>query len=170
MYTGCRIEELHALKLTDVGADYFQIQVDKTEASTRRIPIHSEIKQMVERLVQNSKDSYLLNGLSADNALNKRSGAFSKKFGHLKRGMGFKDRKHIFQSFWTTFLTRLMNSKADKTLTKKLVAHKGTDITYGLYAGEADWDNKVELTELVKYPREVAFCRKHGNTKKLCVV
>ena len=56
MYTGCRFKELCALKLTDVGADYFQIQVGKTEVSTRQIPIHSEIKQMVERLVQNSKD------------------------------------------------------------------------------------------------------------------
>ena len=156
MYTGCRIEELCALKLTDVGADYFQIQVGKTEASTRRIPIHSEIKQMVERLVQNSKDGYLLNGLSANNVQNKRSKAISKKFGHLKRGMGFEDRKHTFHSFRATFITRLMNAKADKTLTKKLVGHKGTDITYDLYAGEADWENKVELTELVKYPREVA--------------
>ena len=49
-----------------------------------------------------------------------------------------------------------MNAKADRTLTKKLVGHKGTDITYDLYAGDADWDNKVELMELVKYPREVA--------------
>ena len=57
-----------------------------------------------------------------------------------------------------------------KTLTKKIVGYKGTDVTYHLCAGEADWDNKVELTELVKYPREVAFWRKHGNTKKLCVV
>ena len=156
MYTGCRIEELCALKLTDVGADYFQIQVGKTEASTRRIPFHSEIKQMAERLVQNSKDGYLLNGLSADNALNKRSGAISKKFGHLKRGMGFEDRKHTFHSFRATFITWLMNAKADKTLMKKLVGHKGTDLTYDLYAGDADWDNKVELTELVRYPREAA--------------
>ena len=91
-----------------------------------------EIKQMVERLVQNSKDGYLLNGLSADNALNKRSGAISKKFGHLKRGMGFEDRKHTFHSFRATFITWLMNAKADKTLMKKLVGHKGTDITYDL--------------------------------------
>ena len=88
--------------------------------------------------------------------LNKRSGAISKKFGHLKRGMSFKDRKHTFHSFQATFITRLMNAKADKTLTKKLVGHKGTDITYHLCAGEADWDNKVQLTELVKYPREAA--------------
>ena len=108
---------------------------------------------MIERFAQNSKDGYLLNVLSADNALNKRSGAISKKFGHLKRGMGFKDRKHTFHSFRATFITRLMNAKADKTLTKKLVGHKGTDITYHLCAGEADWDNKMELTKLVKCPK-----------------
>ena len=37
---------------------------------------------------------------------------------------------------------------------KKLVRQKGMDLTYDLYAEEADWDNTVELTELVKYPRE----------------
>ena len=45
---------------------------------------------MVERLVQNSKNGHLLTCLSADKALNKCSGVISKKFGHLKRGMGLK--------------------------------------------------------------------------------
>ena len=68
MYTGCRINELCSLKLEDVGPDYFQIQTGKTEASTRRLPIHSDIKQLVERLVQNSTDGYLLSGLSCSNS------------------------------------------------------------------------------------------------------
>ena len=80
--------------------------------------------------------------------------------------MGFKDRKHSYRA---TFITRMMNAKADKTLTKKLVGHRGTYITYEHYARAADWDNKVGLTELVKYPK-VALCSKRGNTKKLCVI
>ena len=82
--------------------------------------------------------------------------AVGKKFRHLKRGMGFEERQHNFPSLRATLIERLMNAKVDKTLTKKLVAHKATDITYDLYAGEADWDNKFELTELVRYPREAA--------------
>ena len=53
-----------------------------------------------------------------------------------------------------TCITRLLTAKADKTLMKNLVRQKGMDLTYDLYAEEADWDNTVELTELVKYPRE----------------
>ena len=67
IYTGCRMNELCSLKLDDVGPDYFQIQTGKTEASTRRLPIHSDIKQLVERLVQNSTDGHLQSGLSCSN-------------------------------------------------------------------------------------------------------
>ena len=65
MYTGCRINELCSLKLENVGPDYFQIQTRKTEASANCLPIHSDIKQLVERLVQNRTDGYLLSGLVA---------------------------------------------------------------------------------------------------------
>ena len=62
MYTGSRSKKLFGLKLEDAGPDYFQIQTGKTEASTSRLAIHSDIKQLVERLVQNSADGYLLVG------------------------------------------------------------------------------------------------------------
>ena len=153
MYTGCRIEELCALKLEDVGPDYFSIQDGKTQASKRRLPIHSAIKQMVERLVQYSKDGYLLSGLSSKNLYNYQSAAINKKFGYLKKSMGFSDRKHTFHSFRATLITRLMNAKANSTLSEKFVGHKIQDLTWGSYAGEADWDKKVEILELVTYPR-----------------
>ena len=78
--TGCRVNEFCSLKLEDNGPDYFQIQTGKTEASTRRMPIHSDIKQLVEQLVQNSTDGYLLSGLSCSNSEGNRSKAISKKF------------------------------------------------------------------------------------------
>ena len=145
MYTGCRIEELCALKLEDVGPDYFAIQDGKTEASQRRLPVHSAIKQMVERLMQDSKNGYLLSGLSSKTRYNYRSAAISKKLGYLKKSMGFSDRKQTFHSLKATLITRLMNVKADSTLSKKLVGHKIQDLTWGGYAGDADWDKKLEI-------------------------
>ena len=155
MYTGCRINELCSLKIEDVGPDYFQIQTGKTEASTRCLPIHLDIKQLVERLVQKSTDGYFLNGFSCTNSEDICSKAISKKFGHHKRAMVFGE-VHTFHSFRPTFITRMMNAEADSTLAKKLVGHKTQDITWGTYADDADWEKKLELTELVKYPRQAA--------------
>ena len=64
--------------------------------------------------------------------------------------------EHTFRSFKSTFITRMTNAEADSTLAKKLVGHKIQDIIWGTYAGDADWEKKLELMELVKYSREAA--------------
>ena len=50
----------------------------------------------------------------------------------------------------------MINAEAGSTLDKKLVGHKIHDITWGTYAGDADWEKKLEFMELIKYPREAA--------------
>ena len=79
----------------------------------------------------------------------------STKFGRHKRAMGFGE-VHICHTFRSTFITRMMHPEADSTLAKKLVGHKIKDITLGTYAGDADWEKKLGLMELVKYSREAA--------------
>ena len=69
--------------------------------------------------------------------------------------MGFGE-EHTFRSFKSTFITRMANAEVDTTLAKKLVGHKIQDIILGTYAGDADWEKKLELMELVKYSREAA--------------
>ncbi len=175
MYTGMRLNEICDLKLAQVGPDWIQVADGKTDAAVRRLPIHSAIKQMVERLVQDSKDGYLLSGLSSNNRYNYRSAAISKKFGYLKKSMGFSDRKHTFHSFRATLITHLMNAEADSTLSKKLVGHKIQDLTWGGYAGDTDWDKKVEILELVTYPRpkpkdHEGHIKKAGRSKELRIV
>ena len=58
----------------------------------------------------------------------------------------------------------MMHPEADSTLAKKLVGHKIKDITLGTYAGDADWEKKLGLMELVKYSREAAW----SNTLNMC--
>ena len=43
MWTGCRIEELCSLKLTNVFDDHFKVDDAKTEAGEREVPIHSRL-------------------------------------------------------------------------------------------------------------------------------
>ncbi|MGI9366631.1 MAG: tyrosine-type recombinase/integrase, partial [Rhizobiaceae bacterium] len=74
-YTGCRIEELCDLLVEDVNRENSSIYIKsgKTDAAIRHIPLHPNLQQMIERLCQQSKDGYVLSGLSGKNKYNKRS-------------------------------------------------------------------------------------------------
>ena len=90
-YTGCRIEELCSLKLVDVSSEAISIVDPKTPAGKREIPLHKEIRQLVTRLKDTSTDGYLISGLGF-NKYGNRSNAVGKRFGRLKRKLGFGSR------------------------------------------------------------------------------
>jgi integrase len=64
-HTGARIEEICSLQCKDVDLINHSIKItdSKTEAGKRLIPIHSDIRPVVEYLVAESKDGYVISGL-----------------------------------------------------------------------------------------------------------
>ncbi len=64
MWTGCRIEELCALKIEQVEDDHFSVGDAKTKAGWRDVPFHRELAQTMARLIEGSKDGYVLSELS----------------------------------------------------------------------------------------------------------
>ena len=102
MYTGCRINELRSMKLSQVTEDAFQIDDSKTPDGIRRIPIHADIQQMVERLKQTSTDGYLLSGQSNNNQFGVRHKGLQQKFSRLKQALGFGQKVYTFHSFRST--------------------------------------------------------------------
>ena len=81
MWTGCRIEELCALKVEQVNGDYFSVHDAKTEAGWRDVPIHKELASTMARLVAESEDVYVMSGLSK-NKYGERSNNIGKRFGN----------------------------------------------------------------------------------------
>ena len=104
-YTGCRIDELCALKIETVFNDKIEITDAKTEAGWRTVPIHPHITQTVTRLVDMSEDGYLLSGLSF-NKYGNRSNAIGKRFGRLKKRLGY-GTDYVFHSLRKGFATQL---------------------------------------------------------------
>lgn len=151
MYTGCRINELASLTLEGVTEDRFLLEDTKTDAGDRGIPIHTDIQQMVERLKQTSTDGYLISGLSSNNATNDRSKGIGKKFGRLKRPLGFKDKVHTFHSFRSTLATRFQDAGVSELFAACVIGHAAGSMTYGLYAGDLDFVEKVKAMAKVKY-------------------
>ncbi|WP_170162367.1 tyrosine-type recombinase/integrase [Caldimonas tepidiphila] len=148
-YTGARIEELCSLELANVGPQSFRIKDAKTSAGWREVPIHSKLRPLMKRLREESRDGYLLTGLTF-NKYGDRSNAISKRFGRLKSGLGFGEN-HVFHSLRKTLITLLEDAGVSENLAADIVGHEKPRITYGLYSGGASLATKAEAIERVRY-------------------
>jgi len=150
MYTGARIGELCHLKCSECSEDVLSITDSKTDAGIREVPVHTMIKPIVRRLLETSKDGYLLSGLPVDKYGN-RSDAIGKRFGRLKKRMGFPPLK-VYHSIRKTVITILENAGVTENLTADIVGHDKPRITYGLYSDGHSLEKKREAVELIGYP------------------
>ena len=133
MWTGCRIEELCALKVEQMKDDHFEVIDAKTEAGWRDVPIHRKLAQTLARQVQESADGYVLSGLTV-NKYGDRSNAIGKRFGKLKTELGFGSQ-FVFHSLRKTVVTILENAGVAENIVADIVGHEKTTMTYGLYSG-----------------------------------
>lgn len=149
-HTGCRLEEICSMPLENVKKDRFVVQDAKTEAGWREIPIHSDIKQTVERLVRESTDGFLLSGLSSANKYGKRGAAIGKRFGRLKVKLGYPQTL-VFHCFRKTLLVLMRDSGIPEHQAALIVGHEPNTITYGLYGNDISFARKVEIMEAISY-------------------
>lgn len=148
-YTGCRIEELCSLNVTQVTEDCFRIEDAKTDAGWRIIPIHSSIRQLVARLLFECDDSYLISGLSF-NKYGDRSNAIGKRFGRLKTKCGFGPEL-VFHSFRKGVATQLENAGVPENVTARLLGHEFHTMSYGVYSGGLSYDVLHEAVEKLSW-------------------
>lgn len=150
MWTGCRIESLCALRVEDVHDDFFRVLDDKTPAGTRDVPIHSKLRPVLRRLIEESKEGFVLSGLT-ENKYGDRSNAIGKRFGRLKAAMGFGPQ-HVFHSIRKTVITQLERRGVPENVTADIVGHDKPTITYGLYSGGNSLETMQEAVERLDYP------------------
>lgn len=131
-YTGCRLEELCSLKISNVDTDRMEILDAKSEAGWRTIPIHKHITQLVAQLVDTSIDGFLLSGLTF-NKYGDRSNAIGKRFGRLKTKLEYGEDQ-VFHSFRKGFATQLENASIPLNVSARLMGHEISGETYGNYS------------------------------------
>ena len=148
-HTGCRIEEICSLKLEDISHDRFEVIDAKTRSGWRTVPIHSEIKQLITRLIDTTEDEYLFGGLTF-NKYNRRSNAIGKRFGRLKTKLGY-GKVHVFHSFRYGFSSQLENAMIQQTQASRLTGHKVHGMTYGLYSDGLAFERLREVIEHIDW-------------------
>lgn len=148
-HSGCRIEEICSLKLENISHDRFEIEDAKTRSGWRTVPIHSEIKQLITRLIDTTEDEYLFCNLPA-NKYGKRSDAIGKRFGRLKTKLGYGS-EHVFHSFRYGFSGQLENAMIQQTQASRLTGHKIQGMTYGLYSDGLAFEGLKEVIEHIDW-------------------
>ena len=148
-HTGARREELCAMKLEQVKSDRFIVEDAKTEVGWREIPIHNDIKQLVARLVEESKDGYLLSGLS-ENKYGNRGSAIGHRFSRLKTKLGYPPN-YVFHSFRKTLTFMMRDAGVIENHAALIVGHDLESMTYGVYGTDISFAKKVEIMETVSY-------------------
>lgn len=132
-YTGCRIEELCSLKVDNVKNDRIEIEDAKTATGWRTIPIHESIIDLVATMKKESRDGYLISGLSY-NKYKDRSNAIGKRFSKLKTKLGYNNQ-YVFHSFRKGVATQLEYLGISENVSANLLGHNIPTMTYGIYSG-----------------------------------
>lgn len=152
-YTGARLEELCKLKTSSVeiidDISCLLIENAKTEAGNRKVPIHPRLHRLVRNLIKESKDEYLLGGLSRTKYGN-RSNAIGKRFGRLKEDLGFGPEK-VFHSIRKTVTTLLENAGVPEGVAADILGHEKATITYGVYSTGTSIKAKFEAIKKLIY-------------------
>lgn len=150
-YTGARIEEICSLKCKDVYLDrkYLNIIDAKTTAGIRTVPIHSKLNANLNNLINSSNDGYIISGLTF-NKYNNRSNAIGKRFGRLKKKLGYSDPQ-VFHSIRKTLTTKLENAGVAENVAADIVGHDKPTMTYGLYSGGTILEVKRTAIEKISY-------------------
>jgi integrase len=150
-YSGARIEEICSIKCSNVDINNQSINIvdSKTSAGIRVVPIHSKLLPKIRELINDSKDGYLISGLTF-NKYDDRSNAIGKRFGRLKNKCGYS-RDFVFHSIRKTVTTELENTGTTENLAADILGHEKPRITYGLYSGGASLQNKKAAIEKITF-------------------
>ena len=150
-YTGMRIEEICSLKKNDVelNENFLKVVNSKTNAGIRTVPIHPKLKPRLKKLLEITDDEYILPNLTF-NKYDDRSNSIGKRFGNLKKKLGYSDKK-VFHSIRKTVTTQLENSYVNENITADILGHEKPRITYGQYSGGTNIKVKLDSIKKISY-------------------
>lgn len=153
-HTGMRIEEICKIEIKrdlidDEGVYSFSLDDGKNESAIRNIPVHPDILPVVQRMIEESKDGFLMPS-PGGNKYDIRSDYLSKAFGRLKTANGFGPQ-YVFHSFRGTVITQLQRKHVPPLTIVSIVGHESGTVTFDIYSAGASSEQKFEAIKNITY-------------------
>jgi integrase len=157
LYGGLRVEEVCQLKVTDIHGGAIHVNVTKSAAGVRAVPVHPVLQKLVQQLVRTSTDTYLIPGLLIAGRDAKRSVYLSKRFAwHLRKVMKVTDKSLVLHGLRHTFTHACELAEIPVSTTQLLVGHsRRGSITYGEKGGS--YSHGLPLEQLAKKVASLSF-------------
>jgi len=138
LYSGMRQEEVCGLKIDAVNlSDNFMTVADaKNENSIRQVPIHGELRGLIEGIIEESTDDYVISGLPKGTRNKKRGHSLGNRFSDVKSEL-FPDsqpRELTFHGLRSTFITAMEEAGVPQSTANLVVGHARQNLSYGLYS------------------------------------
>lgn len=152
LHTGCRLEEIGRITVENTVYDKennpigINIEIAKTEAGKREIPLHNNLIQLHKLLIKTIKNGYLFKG--GNNKNGNRLDYISKRFGKLKSKLGY-DHLHVFHSIRKTFTTELHNAGYGLSVAPYILGHKPDNFTLSIYSDGVNFALKLRAIESI---------------------
>ena len=156
-HSGARIEEICQLRKEDViddeGVLSFDVYKSKTEAGVRYTPVHPVIKPIIERLIKESTDGFLIKS-PAGNKYGIRSDAYSKQFGRLKTACGYNEQ-FVFHSLRATMITQLHRADVPPITIAAMIGHETGTVTFDVYGKGPSPQQKLAAISKIDYGLDI---------------
>ncbi|MCS4268971.1 site-specific integrase [Serratia sp. BIGb0163] len=161
LYSGMRLNEIASLGVDDVSevdsVKCFRVQVAKTKAGVRLVPIHPALIGIIEKYkqlnAQGQHGQYLLPKANAiKRADAKRGPWFSQQFTRLRNKVlpNATDRQ-CFHSLRGMFITSLDRHNIDDSRIAALVGHTQRTMAKQVYSQGVELEELSKIIELVNY-------------------
>ena len=137
----------------------------KTEAAKRAIPVHHLIEPLIERLLDSSKNDYLIKGIKSGGYDNKRSWNFQKKLGRLRKKIGIPEGV-VFHTLRNTFATRMENLGIPRNHISQLMGHEDSNMALDVYSSGLAIEPLVESINKLTFGEEVDSFIEEALTEK----
>ena len=157
MYTGARISELAGLRVESVitidEITCLKIDDAKTKAGNRAVPVHPEIEKLVQTLITDSTDGYLVSGVKSEGGKERRADVLGKRYGRLVRNDCQLPPTKVFHCFRNTVATKLESAGVPENIAADIVGHDKATMTYGLYSGGTSTQQKFDAVKSIEYKK-----------------